>query len=175
MRAPAVRNASVIETLVATVTDGPFLLAAPIAIAAGLVSFLSPCCLPLVPGYLSYMTGLSGAELEAASMAKGAVPAAAGACSDDEPARAPVPRPAGAAAVRRAPVLAASVLFVLGFSAVFVTAAPRSAGWEVCWLFTSAPSTWSRVCSRCFSGWRSWGSSRFCSVRCGSTVCPRLA
>jgi cytochrome c-type biogenesis protein len=47
----------VIETLVATVTDGPFLVAAPIAVAAGLVSFLSPCCLPLVPGYLSYMTG----------------------------------------------------------------------------------------------------------------------
>jgi hypothetical protein len=40
--APAIRNPNVIETLVATVTDGPFLLAVPIAVAAGLVSFLSP-------------------------------------------------------------------------------------------------------------------------------------
>jgi cytochrome c-type biogenesis protein len=40
------------------------LLAAPVAAAAGLVSFLSPCVLPLVPGYLSYVTGMSGADLE---------------------------------------------------------------------------------------------------------------
>ncbi|MDP9436914.1 MAG: cytochrome c biogenesis protein CcdA, partial [Actinomycetota bacterium] len=39
------------------------LLALPVAAAAGLVSFLSPCVLPLVPGYLSYVTGLSGADL----------------------------------------------------------------------------------------------------------------
>ena len=35
---------------------------APIAFVAGLVSFLSPCVLPLVPGYLSYMSGLSTGE-----------------------------------------------------------------------------------------------------------------
>jgi cytochrome c-type biogenesis protein len=34
----------------------------PLAFAAGVVSFLSPCVLPLVPGYLSYMSGLSSAE-----------------------------------------------------------------------------------------------------------------
>ena len=45
-----------------TVTDGSLLLALPLAVAAGLVSFLSPCVLPLVPGYLSYVTGLSAAE-----------------------------------------------------------------------------------------------------------------
>lgn len=45
------------------VTDGPVLLALPVAVAAGVVSFLSPCVLPLVPGYLSYVTGLSGADL----------------------------------------------------------------------------------------------------------------
>lgn len=39
------------------------LLAAGIAFAAGVVSFASPCVVPLVPGYLSYMTGLSSAEL----------------------------------------------------------------------------------------------------------------
>lgn len=43
--------------------DGSLLLAIPIAVLAGLVSFLSPCVLPLVPGYLGYVTGLSGANL----------------------------------------------------------------------------------------------------------------
>ncbi|WP_022873394.1 cytochrome c biogenesis CcdA family protein [Nesterenkonia alba] len=43
--------------------DGHFLIAAPVALLAGLVSFLSPCVLPLVPGYLGYVTGLSGVEL----------------------------------------------------------------------------------------------------------------
>ncbi|MEV5746378.1 cytochrome c biogenesis protein CcdA [Actinoallomurus sp. NPDC052308] len=38
-------------------------MAVPVAAAAGLVSFLSPCVLPLVPGYLSYVTGMSGADL----------------------------------------------------------------------------------------------------------------
>ncbi|MDA9913273.1 cytochrome c biogenesis protein CcdA, partial [Candidatus Nanopelagicales bacterium] len=39
------------------------LLAIPLAFLAGLVSFLSPCVLPLAPGYLAYVTGLTGAEL----------------------------------------------------------------------------------------------------------------
>ncbi|MCW2606269.1 MAG: putative cytochrome biosis rane protein [Frankiales bacterium] len=92
---------SVADTFVDTVTSGPVLLALPVAAAAGLVSFLSPCVLPLVPGYLSYMTGLSGAELgdtrglEGDTLVK--------------------------TKVRRGRVLAGSVLFVLGFSAVFVT------------------------------------------------------
>ena len=47
-----------------TVLDGSLLLAVPVALAAGLVSFLSPCVLPLVPGYLGYVTGLSGVDLE---------------------------------------------------------------------------------------------------------------
>lgn len=47
-----------------TVLDGSLLLALPIAIAAGAVSFLSPCVLPLVPGYLGYVTGLTGVDLE---------------------------------------------------------------------------------------------------------------
>ena len=45
------------------VQDGSLILAVPVAILAGLVSFLSPCVLPLVPGYLGYVTGLSGADL----------------------------------------------------------------------------------------------------------------
>jgi cytochrome c-type biogenesis protein len=39
-------------------------LAVPVALLAGLVSFFSPCVIPLLPGYLSYATGLSGADLE---------------------------------------------------------------------------------------------------------------
>jgi cytochrome c-type biogenesis protein len=46
--------------------SGPLLLAIGVAAIAGLVSFLSPCILPLVPGYLSYVTGLVGADLDAA-------------------------------------------------------------------------------------------------------------
>lgn len=46
-----------------TVRDGSLLVAVPLAVAAGLVSFLSPCVLPLVPGYLSYVTGTSAREL----------------------------------------------------------------------------------------------------------------
>ena len=45
------------------VQDGSMLLAVPVAVLAGLVSFLSPCVLPLVPGYLGYVTGLTGADL----------------------------------------------------------------------------------------------------------------
>jgi cytochrome c-type biogenesis protein len=47
-----------------TVLDGSLLVALPIAVAAGAVSFLSPCVLPLVPGYLGYVTGLTGVDLE---------------------------------------------------------------------------------------------------------------
>ena len=47
-------------------SSGPLLLAIAAAALAGLVSFLSPCVLPLVPGYLSYVTGLAGADLDAA-------------------------------------------------------------------------------------------------------------
>ena len=42
------------------VLSGPLILAVPVAVAAGAVTFLSPCVLPLVPGYLSYVTGMSG-------------------------------------------------------------------------------------------------------------------
>lgn len=46
-----------------TVLGGALLLALPIAVLGGLVSFFSPCVLPLVPGYLSYVTGISGTDL----------------------------------------------------------------------------------------------------------------
>ena len=75
-----------------TITDGSLLLALPLAAAAGLVSFLSPCVLPLVPGYLAYTTGLSAAEV-----------------FDD-------------AGRRRGRLVLGSLLFVAGFTLVFVSA-----------------------------------------------------
>jgi cytochrome c-type biogenesis protein len=71
-----------------TVLTGSLLLALPIALLAGLVSFLSPCVLPLVPGYLSYVTGLVGADLGQS---------------------------------RKGRMFAGTLLFVLGFTAVFVS------------------------------------------------------
>ena len=77
-----------------TVLSGSLLAAIPIAVLAGLVSFLSPCVLPLVPGYLSFVTGLTGADLAEASVT----------------------------ARQRSRVLLGGLLFVLGFSVVFVSA-----------------------------------------------------
>ena len=76
--------------IVETVTSGSLIVALSIAFAAGIVAFLSPCVLPLAPGYVSYVTGLTGAELA---------------------------DPTG----RRGRVLLGSLLFVLGFSIVFVS------------------------------------------------------
>ncbi len=92
--------------MVELVTDGPVLLAAPVAAAAGLLSFLSPCVLPLVPGYLSFITGLSGEELQDRERRPARAPAGspepvAAACAP-EPVMAvavtapPLPAPAGA-------------------------------------------------------------------------------
>lgn len=52
------------ETFGGIVNSGPLVIAVLVAALAGLVSFLSPCILPLVPGYLSYVTGLAGADLD---------------------------------------------------------------------------------------------------------------
>ena len=48
------------------VFSGPLILAVPIAAAAGAITFISPCCLPLVPGYLAYATGMSGTDAQTA-------------------------------------------------------------------------------------------------------------
>ena len=78
------------------VSSGPLLLAIPIAAAAGAVSFLSPCVLPLVPGYLSYITGMSG--VTAASQGSPGEDAADGAAADGTAADGPASAsPAGAA------------------------------------------------------------------------------
>lgn len=82
-----------VNTFADVVTDGSLLLAAPVAFIVGLISFLSPCTLPLVPGYLSYVTGMAGADLG----------------SEVEGARG------------RGRVVLGAALFVLGFTAVFVS------------------------------------------------------
>jgi cytochrome c-type biogenesis protein len=99
------------------VSDGPLLLAMPVAAAAGLVSFLSPCVLPLVPGYLSYVAGLTGRELE-----EGASRPAAAAGSDavGSGGTATLVRTTPPRTVVRGRVVAGAALFVLGFTAVFV-------------------------------------------------------
>ena len=55
----------------AVVFDGALWLAVPIALAAGLVSFLSPCVLPLVPGYLGFIGGTVAPRRGAASASPG--------------------------------------------------------------------------------------------------------
>lgn len=70
---------------------GSLALAVPVAMIAGLVSFFSPCVIPLLPGYLSYATGLSGADLAA-----------------------------GEATQHRWRMFVGSLLFVLGFAVVFM-------------------------------------------------------
>ncbi len=107
------------------VSSGSLVIAIPLAMLAGLISFASPCVLPLVPGYLSYVTGLTGAELEEARAASAAVPANAPAGGVAGAAAAPGASSATAAAGVRPPIKHRVVLgtlgFILGFSAVFVS------------------------------------------------------
>jgi cytochrome c-type biogenesis protein len=106
------------------VTSGPLILALPVAAAAGAVTFLSPCCLPLVPGYLSFVTGMAGAAGSAPAPAavSAPAPAAPGAGPDlGGPALAVAAPPAVASVpAPRVRVVAGTALFVLGFSVVFV-------------------------------------------------------
>ncbi|MFJ4920169.1 cytochrome c biogenesis CcdA family protein [Streptomyces sp. NPDC088725] len=71
-----------------TIFSGALLIALPVALLGGLVSFFSPCVLPLVPGYLSYVTGVTGTDL---------------------------------AQARRGRMVVGASLFVVGFTAVFVS------------------------------------------------------
>jgi len=104
------------------VTSGPLILALPVAAAAGAVTFLSPCCLPLVPGYLSFVTGMAGAGGPSSPAAPASVPApdAGASASASTVAVAAPPLAATGAVPPRGRVVAGTALFVLGFSAVFV-------------------------------------------------------
>ena len=52
------------ETFAGLVADGPLLAAAAVAALVGLISFASPCVLPLVPGYLSAVSGVSILDMQ---------------------------------------------------------------------------------------------------------------
>ena len=65
--------ADIAEAFQATALSGSLLLAMAVAAAAGLVAFLSPCVLPVVPGYLGYVSGLGG---QSAVVAAGSGPSA---------------------------------------------------------------------------------------------------
>ncbi len=118
------------------VLSGPLILAVPVAAAAGAVTFLSPCVLPLVPGYLSYVTGMSGVDAQGGPSQGDAGPAGtaggggAGPAGGGEAgpqvtgrARTAVIRPAPAAQPQptRRRTVAGTALFVLGFSVVFAS------------------------------------------------------
>lgn len=115
------------ETFREIAQSGPLLLAVGAAALAGLVSFLSPCVLPLMPGYLSYVTGLAGTDLEGRGAGDDSRRTSPMAAND---ARAV----AGAVAVRertarmvtaavKGRVLAGTLLFIGGFTAVFTATA----------------------------------------------------
>jgi cytochrome c-type biogenesis protein len=100
------------------VLSGPVLLAIPVAAAAGAITFLSPCCLPLVPGYLSYVTGMSGSAAGAAAASEPELAATAVSSSTAASATATI-TVAPPAAQARSRVMLGTLLFVLGFSALF--------------------------------------------------------
>ena len=109
------------------VSSGPLLLAIPVAAAAGAVTFLSPCCLPLVPGYLAFITGMSGADGGASATVAvadtdvlaetGGTVVATG--SPGGVTTRTRPSAATPASPPRGRAVAGTALFVLGFSAVF--------------------------------------------------------
>jgi cytochrome c-type biogenesis protein len=103
------------------VSSGPLLLAMPVAAAAGAVTFLSPCCLPLVPGYLSYLTGMSGAGTGGATAADAGTPAVAAADGPDGGVTTRTRTAPAVPAVPKGRAVAGTALFVLGFSLVFAT------------------------------------------------------
>jgi cytochrome c-type biogenesis protein len=114
-------------SVMSLVSSGPLLLAIPVAAAAGAVTFLSPCCLPLVPGYLAYITGMSGADMVATADADAGAGAAqagdAGAAAEADGGGSVTTRTRSTAAASPARhtgrTVAGTALFVAGFSAVF--------------------------------------------------------
>lgn len=117
--------------------SGPLLAALAVAMLAGLVSFFAPCMLPLVPGYVAYVTGLAGADLATPNRSRFDQIGAAG--SADAATRGaaagldavPTPAPPGGVgtdlATRPSPArgraVAGATLFVTGFTAVFTLVA----------------------------------------------------
>jgi len=85
-----------------TVSHGSLLPASAVAVLVGVIGFLSPCVLPLVPGYLSYVAGLAAGETAAVGAGPGGRRVRSG------------------SVVKQRRMLAGAMLFVLGFTTVFV-------------------------------------------------------
>jgi len=108
------------------VSDGALVVSLAIAFLAGVVSFLSPCVLPLVPAYLSFVTGLSAADLgvRQSSPARRPVPVGSGGAADTGAGDAVhdgLPATAGEAVGVRRRVVVGSLGFALGTAVVFVS------------------------------------------------------
>ncbi|APX32776.1 cytochrome C biogenesis protein ResC [Brachybacterium sp. P6-10-X1] len=101
-------TAEVGDAFQATALSGSLLLAVAVAAAAGLVAFLSPCVLPVVPGYLGYVSGLAG---------QGAVGTGGAGRVGGGGRRRAAPSGGRAGSGR---MLAGSILFVAGFAVVFM-------------------------------------------------------
>jgi cytochrome c-type biogenesis protein len=104
-------------TFASIVTDGSLLLAVAVSALVGLISFASPCVLPLVPGYLGYVAGLTGAS--ATTDVKSSPSTTVAPLSTAAGALATSARPVGQGDRRR--VITGALLFVAGFSVVFVS------------------------------------------------------
>jgi cytochrome c-type biogenesis protein len=102
------------------VLSAPLLLTVPVALLAGLISFASPCILPLVPGYLAYIGGFTGETANAAAAA--GVASAGGVLAGGGARGTTATTTATATATRtgRNRLVLGVALFVLGFAAVFV-------------------------------------------------------
>lgn len=94
MRPGPLPTLSLVDSVTELATSGPLLLAAAVALLAGAISFASPCVVPLVPGYLAYLSALVGADAPAVNADEGAKKG-------------------------RYRVVGAAALFVLGFTIVF--------------------------------------------------------
>ncbi len=114
-----------------TIVSGQLLLAIPLAVLAGLISFASPCVLPVVPGYL----GLVGAVAQGApakAPARQSVGAASGQAAAAEPASRPADQPEAKRGLLarlttgRGRVAFGATLFVLGFTVVYVLSGAAS-------------------------------------------------
>ncbi|MCG7286835.1 cytochrome c biogenesis protein CcdA [Cellulomonas sp. ACRRI] len=125
--------ADVGDSFAQAATSGSLLAAVPVALLAGLVSFASPCVLPLVPAYVGYLGGMSAASAPGGRRAprvRAVAPAPGGGTLDLAgalPAQPALTRPAAAgspaapdAAPSRGRVVLGVLLFVAGFTAVFL-------------------------------------------------------
>jgi cytochrome c-type biogenesis protein len=121
--------------LAGTITADPIGVLA--AFGAGILSFLSPCVLPLVPGYLSLVSGLSAAELggsRAHSGTGGDLAVAAhrlalvGAAGPAASLPAATPSPAPPRRRHLAPLVRGILLFIAGFTVVFVALGATASG-----------------------------------------------